>query len=206
MSISAALSLEKFTLLCMMIIAQAKWAHVLFVGFIGISIVILAIILEPYRLKRIDGFLHPFENLTESGWQLVQSLYALGSGWLFGVGLGDSRQKLLWLPEQHTDFIFAIIGEELGFIGALLVIVLFAIFVWRGFWVAMNLEDTIKSYIAFGLTVCVGIQALINLCVVVGVLPVTGITLPFISYGGTSLSIMLASAGFLLNMSRFVKK
>lgn len=193
-------------LFCMMIIAQAKWSHIFLLGAMGLAGVITAIVVEPYRLNRIDGFLHPFEHLTDQGWQLVQSWYALGSGWLFGVGLGNSRQKLLWLPEQHTDFIFAIIGEELGFVGAFLVVLLFAIFVWRGFWVAMSLENTFKSYVAFGLTACVGIQALINLCVVVGVMPITGITLPFISYGGTSLSIMLASTGFLLNMSRFVKK
>lgn len=193
------------TLFCLMIIAQARWAHLIGLGLLGVAAVAVAIIIKPYRINRIIGFLHPFENITGAGWQLVQSLYALGSGWIFGVGLGDSRQKLLYLPERHTDFIFAIIGEELGFIGATLVIVLFALFIWRGFWIAMRIEDTLKAYIAFGLTCCVGIQALINLGVVVGVLPVTGITLPFVSYGGTSLSIMLASVGYLLNMSRYAK-
>lgn len=194
------------TLFCMMIVAQARWRHLVSLGLIGVAGIVAAIAIEPYRIERITGFLHPFEHITDSGWQLVQSLYALGSGWIFGVGLGDSRQKLLYLPERHTDFIFAIIGEELGFVGATLVILLFALFVWRGFWIAMRIEDELKSYIAFGLTCCIGIQALVNLGVVVGVLPVTGITLPFISYGGSSLSIMLASVGYLLNMSRFVKK
>lgn len=194
------------TLFCMMIVAQARWLHLVGLGMIGLAGIVGAIVIEPYRMERITGFLHPFEHITGAGWQLVQSLYALGSGWIFGVGLGDSRQKLLYLPERHTDFIFAIIGEELGFVGATLVILLFALFIWRGFWIAMRIEDELKSYIAFGLTCCVGIQALVNLGVVVGVLPVTGITLPFISYGGSSLSIMLASVGYLLNMSRFVKK
>ena len=194
------------TLFCMMIAAQARWLHLIGLGMIGVAGVVAAIAMKPYRIQRITGFLRPFENITESGWQLVQSLYALGSGWLFGVGLGDSRQKLLYLPERHTDFIFAIIGEELGFVGASLVVLLFALFIWRGFWIAMRIDDEQKSYIAFGLTCCVGIQALVNLGVVVGVLPVTGITLPFISYGGSSLSIMLASVGYLLNMSRYVKK
>ncbi len=97
-------------------------------GLIGVAGIVAAIAIEPYRIERITGFLHPFEHITDSGWQLVQSLYALGSGWIFGVGLGDSRQKLLYLPERHTDFIFAIIGEELGFVGATLVILLFALF------------------------------------------------------------------------------
>lgn len=194
------------TTFCMLIVAQARWPHLLGLGALGLIGVVGAIVIEPYRIQRIIGFLDPFSNLKNSGYQLVQSLYALGSGWIFGVGLGDSRQKLLYLPERHTDFIFAIIGEELGFVGASLVVLLFALFIWRGFWIAMNVEDELKSYIAFGLTCCVGIQALVNMGVVVGVLPVTGITLPFISYGGSSLSIMLASVGYLLNMSRFVKK
>ena len=136
------------TSFCMMIIAQARWRHLICLGALGLVGITAAILIEPYRVNRIIGFLHPFENMTESGWQLVQSLYALGSGWIFGVGLGDSRQKLLYLPERHTDFIFAIIGEELGFIGAVLVILLFALFIWRGFWIAMNIEDEFKSYIA----------------------------------------------------------
>ena len=136
----------------------------------------------------------------------MQSLYALGSGWLFGVGLGASRQKLLHLPERHTDFIFSIIGEELGFVGAAFVILLFAMFIWRGFYIALNLEDKFKSLTAFGLTAVIGIQAMINIGVAVGAMPVTGITLPFISYGGTSLTFMMATVGFLLNLSRYMKR
>ena len=126
-------------------------------------------------------------------------------GGLFGVGLGASRQKLMHLPERHTDFIFSIIGEELGFIGAAFVILLFALFIWRGFYIATHLDDKFKSLTAFGLTAVIGIQAMINIGVAVGFLPVTGITLPFISYGGTSLVFMLATVGFLLNMSRYMK-
>lgn len=193
-------------LFCMTIVAGAKWLHLISMGIIGVSGIVVFITTVGYRMDRIEGFLDPFGHAQGAGWQLVQSLYALGSGWLFGVGLGNSRQKLLWLPEEHTDFIFAIIGEELGFVGATMVALLFALFVWRGCWIAINLDDPFKSLVAFGLTASVGIQALINMCVVVGLMPVTGITLPFISYGGTSLVFMLAAVGFLLNMSRYVKK
>ena len=154
------------------------------------------------------GFLSQTEADAASGsaYQLVQSLYAFGSGGLFGVGLGNSGQKLLYLPGMHTDFIYSVIGEELGIIGALLVLGLFLAFAWRGFWIATHIEDSYKSYLAFGCTSIITVQALINMGVAVGVLPVTGITLPFISYGGTSLIITLSIVGILLNMSRYADK
>jgi cell division protein FtsW len=173
---------------------------------LGLSGVVAMIAYKPYRLKRITAFIDPFADPLGTGYQVVQSLYAIGSGWLFGVGLGASRQKLLYLPERHTDFIFSIIGEELGFVGAAFVILLFAMFIWRGFYIAVHLDDKFKSLTAFGLTAVIGIQALINIGVAVGAMPVTGITLPFISYGGTSLSFMLATVGFLLNMSRYMRR
>ena len=130
-------------------------------------------------------------------------MYALGSGGLFGLGLGRSRQKFFYLPEQHTDFIFAILGEELGFIGAVLVLGLFLLFAWRGFKIAMNAPDTFGSLLAAGITIMILFQAFVNIGVVSGALPVTGITLPFISYGGSSLLFTLAGVGLLLNISRY---
>ena len=181
---------------------------VLIVVVSGILFVVAACIQEPYRVHRILGFLSQTEADAASGsaYQLVQSLYAFGSGGLFGVGIGNSGQKLLYLPGMHTDFIFSVIGEELGIIGALLVVALFMIFMWRGFWIAAHIEDSYKSYLAFGCTAIISVQALINMGVAVGLLPVTGITLPFISYGGTSLVMSLLIVGILLNMSRYADK
>ena len=192
-------------LVCMMIVAEVPWRYLGVCMGLGLAGIAAMIAVKPYRLKRITAFLDPFADPLRTGYQVVQSLYALGSGWLFGVGLGASRQKLLYLPERHTDFIFSIIGEELGFVGAAFVILLFAMFIWRGFYIAAHLEDKFKSLTAFGLTAVIGIQAMINIGVAVGAMPVTGITLPFISYGGTSLSFMLATVGFLLNLSRYMK-
>ncbi len=193
-------------LFCMLIMAGAPWKYIVGTGFAGFFGVVAMIVVEPYRLKRIAVWMDPFSDPIGSGYQAVQSLYALGSGGLFGVGLGASRQKLLHLPERHTDFIFSIIGEELGFVGAAFVILLFALFIWRGFQIATSLEDKFKAFTVFGLTAVIGIQAMINIGVAVGLLPVTGITLPFISYGGTSLVFMMATVGLLLNFSRYMKR
>lgn len=192
----------------MFIVAGLSKKGILCVIGAGLAGVAAACIQEPYRIHRILGFLSQTEADAASGsaYQLVQSLYAFGSGGLFGVGLGNSGQKLLYLPGMHTDFIYSVIGEELGIIGALLVLGLFMAFAWRGFWIATHIEDSYKSYLAFGCTSIITVQALINMGVAVGVLPVTGITLPFISYGGTSLAITLAIVGVLLNMSRFADK
>lgn len=192
----------------MFIVAGLSKKGILAVIGVGILGFIAACIQEPYRLHRILGFLSQTEADAASGsaYQLVQSLYAFGSGGLFGVGLGNSGQKLLYLPGMHTDFIYSVIGEELGIIGALLVLGLFMAFAWRGFWIATHIEDSYKSYLAFGCTSIITVQALINMGVAVGIMPVTGITLPFISYGGTSLVITLAIVGILLNMSRYADK
>ena len=140
--------------------------------------------------------------LQEIGWQVVQSLYAIGSGGLFGVGLGESKQKYLYIPEPHNDFIFAIIAEELGFIGCLVVISLFAVFIWRGILTAMKAPDSFGSLLVVGITSLVGIQAIINIAVVTSSMPATGMSLPFFSYGGTALLILLCCMGILLNISR----
>ena len=148
----------------------------------------------------------PLSDPTDKGFQIVQSLYAIGSGGLFGVGLGNSTQKYLYLPEPQNDFIFAIIAEELGFIGCLVVIILFGIFIWRGVVIAMKARDTFGSLVAIGITSLIGIQALINIAVVTSSMPNTGMPLPFFSYGGTALLILLCTVGILLNISRYQKQ
>lgn len=157
---------------------------------------------ENYRKERFFSFLDPWADPLDTGYHIIQSLLALGSGGIFGVGLGKSKQKFLYLPEPGTDFIFAVLGEELGLIGALLVLGLFFLFAWRGMKIAVSVPDMFGSVLAVGITAMVIIQALINIAVVTSSMPVTGITLPFMSYGGTSLLIMLSSAGILLNISR----
>lgn len=155
-----------------------------------------------YRISRITTFLDPWKYIKDEGWQVVQSLYAIGSGGLFGVGLGDSKQKYLYLPEPHNDFIFSVLAEELGFAGCVLVFVLFAIFIWRGILIAMKAPDMFGSLVAIGITTLVGIQAIINIAVVTSSIPATGMQLPFFSYGGTALCILLCEVGVLLSISR----
>lgn len=191
------------TVFFMLVVAGAKWSHLGYISLAGFAAVAAAIILEPYRFERIVAFIDPWKYASDEGFQTIQSLYALGSGGLFGLGLGKSRQKFFYLPEQHTDFIFAILGEELGFIGIGLVIILFLLFAWRGFKIALNAPDNFTSLLAAGITTQVVFQAVINIGVVSGALPVTGITLPFISYGGTSLLFSMIGVGLLLNISRY---
>lgn len=186
----------------MLIAAGARVSHMLALGGAGLSLVVAAIAAAPYRMRRITAFLDPWADPSGKGYQTIQALLALGPGGLFGLGLGQSKQKFLYLPENHTDFIFAMIGEELGFMGASLVVILFFLFAWRGFRVAMGAPDAFTGLLAVGLTAMVIIQAMINMGVVSGILPVTGITLPFLSYGGTSLVFTMIGVGVLLNISR----
>jgi len=176
---------------------------VILLFFAGIATVAGLIVQEPYRLNRIIGYLDPWAHASKEGYQTINSLYALGSGGLFGMGLGNSRQKLDFLPEQHTDFIFAILGEELGFVGALLVIMLFFLLAWRGYRTALRCPDAFGSFLAVGITTTIVFQAFINMGVVTGLLPVTGISLPFISYGGSSLLFSMIGVGLLLNISKY---
>ena len=157
---------------------------------------------DSFRLDRIKVFFDPWSDATGPGYQMIQSLYAIGSGGLFGVGLGNSKQKYLYIPEPQNDFIFAIIAEELGFVGCIAIIALFAVFVWRGIVIAMKAPDMFGSLIAVGITTLVAIQAIINIAVVTASIPTTGMALPFFSYGGTALVILLSSVGILLNISR----
>ncbi len=156
-----------------------------------------------YRMARIVAFRDPFAYKQTIGWQAVQSLYAIGSGGIFGLGLGKSRQKFFYIPESYNDFIFSIVGEELGLLGIILIIFLYLAFIWRGIKIALNIEDTFGALLATGITSLVTIQSLIHIGVVTSSIPTTGITLPFISYGGTSVTVYMGMIGILLNISRY---
>lgn len=190
----------------MLIAAGLRLGHFLLLLCSGVAGVITLIAMDPTRINRIIGWFDPWSHAGKEGYQVVNSLYALGSGGFFGMGLGNSRQKLDYLPEQHTDFIFAILGEELGFLGAFLVVILFFLFAWRGYRIALTCPDSFGCFLAVGLTTTIILQAFMNMGVVTGLLPVTGIALPFISYGGSSLLISMAAVGILLNISRFTQK
>ena len=158
-----------------------------------------------YRRARMLNFINPWKDPTGNGYQLIQSFYALGAGGVTGLGLGQSRQKTLYMPEPHNDFIFSIIGEELGLIGCICIILLFIIFIWRGISVAMKARDTYGTLLAIGITSVIAVQSLINIAVVTGSMPVTGVPLPFISYGGSALVINMTAIGILLNISRQIE-
>lgn len=189
----------------MMIIAGCKLWQILVPGAVAVPFVGIAIANIPrfaHATKRITTFLDPWKDATGDGWQVIQSLYAIGSGGLFGAGLGESKQKFLYIPEPHNDFIFSILGEEVGFVGCAIVLILFAIFIWRGVLIAMKAPDMFGSLIAVGITALVAIQVIINVAVVTSSMPATGMPLPFFSYGGTALFILLCEMGILLNISR----
>lgn len=171
-----------------MIIAGCKFWHFAVTGGSFGSIGIFALIVAaPYRLQRVTTFLNPWKDPTGKGWQVIQGLYAIGSGGLFGAGLGESKQKFLYIPEPHNDFIFSILGEELGFIGCAVVLILFAIFIWRGILIAMKSPDMFGSLVAIGITALVAIQVIINVAVVTSSMPATGMPLPFFSYRRNSI-------------------
>ena len=155
-----------------------------------------------YSSERITAWLHPFEDMSDTGYQIVQSLYAVGSGGLYGLGLGSSRQKYLYLPEEHNDFIFSIICEELGFIGALLILTLFALLICRGYWIALHSRDRYSFLVCTGITSLLAIQVILNVAVCTNLIPCTGISLPFFSYGGTALLMQMAEMGIILSISR----
>ncbi|MBP1743712.1 MAG: ftsW [Firmicutes bacterium] len=173
-------------------------------GLLGVVIPagVAGIALEPYRRARFLSFLDPWKDARGDGYQLIQSLFALGSGGILGEGWFQSRQKCFWIPEPHTDFIFAIVGEELGLIGCTVIILLFVVFIWRGMVTASRAKDKLGKLLATGITAVIALQAIINMAVVTGSMPVTGVPLPFISYGGSSLIFNLIAMGVLLNISR----
>ena len=176
------------------------------IGLLGLIGIILLIIAAPYRLERIMSFLNPWSDPLGSGFQIIQSLYAIGPGGLLGFGLGGSRQKHFYLPEPQTDFIFSIISEEFGFMGVLIVSSLFCFIIYESFKIALSTNDLFAKYLAFGIIFMISFQTILNLSVVIGLIPVTGVTLPFLSYGGSSLLITLIEMGILLNISRFQKQ
>ena len=155
-----------------------------------------------YTSDRITAWLDPFADTSDTGYQIVQSLYAVGSGGFSGLGLGNSRQKYLYLPEEHNDFIFAVVCEELGFIGAALILALFALLICRGFYLAMHCRDRYSALVCAGITALLAFQVILNVAVVTNLIPCTGISLPFFSYGGTALLIQLAEMGVILSISR----
>ncbi|HET7522397.1 MAG TPA: stage V sporulation protein E [Bacillales bacterium] len=193
------------TCVVMIYTAGARISHFVGLGFVGLAGLAGLILSAPYRMERITSFLNPWSDPLGSGFQIIQSLYAIGPGGLLGFGLGHSRQKFQYLPEPQTDFIFAILAEELGFIGASLVILLFCLLLWRGIRIALSAPDLYGSLLAVGIIGMVAIQVMINIAVVTGMMPVTGITLPFLSYGGSSLTLTLVSIGVLLNISRHAR-
>ena len=180
----------------------ARPVHLIGLGLAVLPAVVVAIVYAPYRMRRILAFLDPWSYSQNIAFQLVQSLIAFGSGGLTGVGLGESQQKMFFLPAAHTDFLFALIGEELGVCGALLVLALFAVIGMRGFRVAMRHPDSFASLLAFGLTLVILLQAVVNVGVVVGLLPTKGLALPFLSYGGSALIGALVQVGILSALSR----
>lgn len=192
------------TVFIMFFAAGARISHLAVMGGIAVLLVAAAIKLEPYRMQRFMAFLDPEADPTGAGWNILNSLMSLASGGFLGTGLGQGRHsKFLFLPERHTDFIFAAIGEELGFIGGFLVIMLFIILVWRGFKIAITCPDAFGSLLAAGLVSGIALQALVNIGVVTGTLPVTGITLPFVSFGSTSLIFSMMGVGIILNISKY---
>jgi cell division protein FtsW len=168
----------------------------------ALPVLYFAVVLKAYRWRRITSYLNPWEDQDGAGYQIIQSFLAFGSGGVFGRGLGEGRQKLLFLPERHSDFIYAVIGEELGFIGALAVIVLFLIILWRGVKIALASGDPFSRHLALGITFLITVQSVVNMGVVTGLLPTKGIALPLVSYGGSSLVVSMAALGVLLNISR----
>jgi cell division protein FtsW len=189
----------------LMLVGGINWAWVF--GALGgaAGMLYFALFVVGYNTSRIQFWLNPWADMKDKGYQLSQSLITIGSGGLLGVGLGKSRQKFLFLPEEHNDFIFAIICEELGLIGASVIMLLFAALILRGYWIALHARDRFGSLLVIGVTTLIAMQTFLNIGVVTGLLPTTGISLPFFSYGGTALSIQLAEMGVVLSVSRQMK-
>lgn len=186
----------------LLFVGGARLSHLSALVLCAIPIGLALILTSPYRRPRLMAFLNPGSDPANAGHQITQSFLAFGSGGLFGVGLGEGKQKLLFLPEPHTDFVLALVGEELGFVGTGVIILLFAVFVLRGFQIATRARTPFGRYLGVGISTLIGIQALINACVATGLLPTKGLTLPFVSYGGSSLVVSLTGVGILLSISR----
>lgn len=190
------------TIIALLFVSGVKISFFIKMGVIGLIGIVSLIIIAPYRLKRIISFLNPWADPLGSGFQIIQSLYAIGPSGLLGAGLGNSIQKHFYLPEPQTDFIFSIISEELGFMGVLIIATLFITIIYRGIRISIKQQDNFAKYLSFGLVFSLAFQTILNLMVVVGLIPVTGVTLPFLSYGGSSLLVSMANIGILLNISK----
>ncbi len=174
----------------------------LFLSFVALlPVIYFFMVSAEYRLKRLLSFMDPWQHPSNEGYQIVHSLMAFGAGGAWGAGIGKGYQKLFYLPEPHTDFIFSVIGEELGLLGVLLILCLYVLIFWRGVWIARNTQDSFGALLAMGLTTAIGLQVCINMGVTLGLLPTKGLTLPFLSYGGTSLLVNMASIGILMNIA-----
>jgi cell division protein FtsW len=185
----------------MLLVAGTRLSYLASVVILAIPFLYFAIMNVEYRRQRIMAFLDPWQDPTNTGFQIIQSWIAFGTGGLFGTGLGEGKQKLFFLPEAHTDFIFSVVGEELGFAGVLVITAMFLLLVQRGIRAALHAPDDFGCYLAFGVTLLLGLQAFTNIAVVMGMLPTKGLALPFLSYGGTSLLTTLMGVGILLNIS-----
>ena len=190
------------SILAMMFIAGVNIKFFIGLGLLGMFGIVGLIAMAPYRMDRITSFLNPWSDPLGTGFQIIQSLYSIGPGGILGQGFLNSRQKQFYLPEPQTDFIFSIISEEFGFLGVIIVVGLFLIVLYSGIKIALNSKDKFSKYLAFGMIFQILIQAIMNLMVVIGLIPVTGVTLPFLSYGGSSLLISMISIGILLNISK----
>lgn len=191
----------------MMFVAGMQYRYLIGLGALGVA-GIIGLILMPggeYRMQRVTTFMNPFADAAGEGYQVVQSLLALGSGGIMGAGLGKSVQKTLYLPEPQNDFILAVIGEELGFVGIAVLMIIYMVLVWRGIKIAMNAPDRFGMLLASGITVMIGLQVILNVAVVTSSMPATGVILPFISYGGNALWLFMIAAGIMLNISRHNK-
>jgi len=187
----------------LLFVGGVRAAHLVGLGMVGVPLLTVAVLGEEYRRQRLMAFLDPWRDPQGAGFHIIQSLLALGSGGLFGLGLGESRQKFFYLPERHTDFIFAILGEELGLVGTVAVLALFGMLAVRGFRIARQAPDRYGSLLAAGITLMIVLQAIINIGVTTGVLPITGVPLPFVSFGGSSLLFTMIGVGILLNISQY---
>jgi cell division protein FtsW len=202
----SAIMLMGMVAVVMMFVAgtRAKW--LLAGAGAAVVFVIVYISFMGYAGDRVTAWLHPEQDPGDTGYQILQSLYAIGSGGLFGLGFGKSRQKYLYLPFQYNDYIFAICCEELGLVGAMVIVALFALTILRGYWIALRARDRFSTVLAAGLVTLIAVQTILNLCVVTNLLPSTGIALPFFSYGGTALAVNLGEMGIVLSISRYREK
>ncbi len=190
----------------MLMVAGTRISHLLYFVLLSLPFLYYAMWHVAYRRRRLMTFLDPWQDPTDAGFQIIQSLIAFGTGGLFGNGLGEGKQKLYYLPEAHTDFIFSVVGEELGFAGVLVITAMFLVLVLRGLRTSLQAPDDFGRHLAFGITALIGLEAFINIAVVMGLLPTKGLALPFVSYGGTSLLVTMAAVGILLNISSQAKE